>query len=384
MAWFSDKKQNMDVKRLIGVLRNSDASKRNNAARQLIVLGADSAPGLVAALRSKDQTLRTLVPQILARIGVDAIPVLKEAIHSGESSLQIEAIKVLGEIGNSAALPILIEILPSQNYKVQVAVATALGKIGDKSVMPQLLNTLSDEDPDVRIAVAIAIGKFKMPHTYLNLADLLDDPEINVRQAAAQALADTDDASVVPYLVEALHDSFWWYGREEAMQVLLASIRKFGTQAYRPLAEAMNAKEPTVRRYAISLLGPLKDPRALEPFQMAFYDPNYDVAEMAAKAMIEYGPQAMAIFVEALSSPNVWIREKSIESIAQIGGKPAVEYLLEMLNDEESSVRITAIKALGQLADQSALPALKALAADRSDREISKLARQAIAAIHAA
>jgi HEAT repeat protein len=383
MAWFSDKKQNMDVKRLIGMLRNSDASKRNNAARQLIALGADSAPGLVAALGGKDQALRTFVPQILARIGVDAIPVLIEAIRSEEAPIQIEAANVLGEIGDSAAMPVLLEILPSQNYKVQVAAATALGKIGDESVIPQLLNTLSDEDPDVRIAVAIAIGKFKIPHTYLNLADLLDDPEINVRQAAVQALADTDDASVIPYLVEALYDSFWWYGREEAMQILLAAIRKFGTQAYEPLAEAMNAKEPTVRRHAISLLAPLRDPRSLEPLQMAFYDPNYDVAEMAAAGMISYGQSAMPVFLEALTSPNKWIREKSIESIAEIGGRQAVDYLLEMLNDAEASVRIAAIRSLGQLRDRRALPALDALAANRSDREVSKLARQAIAAIHA-
>ncbi|MBT3336394.1 MAG: HEAT repeat domain-containing protein [Anaerolineae bacterium] len=383
MAWFSDKKQNMDVKRLIGMLRNSDANKRNNAARQLIALGADSAPGLVAALGGKDQALSTFVPQILVRIGVDAIPALSEAIRAREASNQIQAATVLGEIGNSAALPILLQILPSKNYKVQVATALALGKINDKSVMPQLLNTLSDNDPDVRIAVARAIAGFRLPKTYLNLADLLDDPEINVRQAAAQALAETDDPSVIPYLVEALYDSFWWYGREEAMQVLQASIRKFGTQAYAPLAEAMNAKEPTVRRYAISLLAPLKDSRSLEPLQMAFYDPNYDVAEMAATAMIGYGPTAMSIFVEALSSPNDWIREKSVESIAKIGGREAVNYLLKTLNDSESSVRIAAINALGQLKDRYALPALDALAANRDEREISRLARQAIAAIHA-
>ena len=133
MAWLSDKKQNLDVKRLIGMLRESDISKRNDAARQLIALGADSTPGLVAALGNNDPALGKFVPQILVRIGSAAIPTLTEAIRAGNATIQIHAAKVLGEIGNSAALPILLQILPSKDYKVQVAAALALGKIGDKA-----------------------------------------------------------------------------------------------------------------------------------------------------------------------------------------------------------------------------------------------------------
>jgi HEAT repeat protein len=383
MAWFADKKQEMDVKRLIGLLRESDTDKRNDAARQLIRLGADAALGLVTALGSKDPALAKFAPQILARIGLAAIPALLEAIRTGDAALQIHAASVLGEIGDSSALPVLLQILPSKNYKVQVAAALALGKIGDASVMPQLLNTLSDEDPDVRIAVALAIGGFKDPPTYLNLADLLLDSEINVRQAAAQILADTDDPVVAPYLVEALYDSFWWYGREEAIQVLIASIGKFGAAAFEPLAKAMSAQEPTTRRFAIHLLGPLKDPRAIEPLEMAFYDPNYDVAGMAADALIAYGEQTLPIFTEALKSPTEWLNLKAIESIQKIGGRNAYELLLPELVDPNEKIRAAAVNALGALKDRRALPVLNELAAKRDDREISKLARQAVASIHA-
>ncbi len=382
MAWFADKKQEMDVKRLIGLLRESDTAKRNDAARQLIRLGADAASGLVTALKSNDPALGKFVPQILTRIGSAAIPALTEAIRTGDETIQIRAAAVLGEIGDSSALPVLLQILPSKNYKVQVAAALALGKIGDASVMPQLLNTLSDKDPDVRIAVAQAIGMFKEPSTYLNVADLLVDAEIAVRQAAAEVLATTNDPIVVPYLVEALYDSFWWYGREGAIKVLLASIAKFGAAAFEPLAKAMTAQEPTTRRFAIHLLGPLKDPRAIEPLEMAFYDPNYDVAGMAADALVAYGEQTLPIFTEALKSPTEWLNLKAIESIAKIGGRNAYELLLPELVDPNEKIRAAAVNALGALKDRRALPVLNELAAKRDDREISKLARQAIAKIH--
>lgn len=383
MAWLSEQKQNAEVNRLIGMLRNSDISKRNAAARQLIQLGANAAPGLVAALGNKEQVLNSLLQQILVRIGSDAIPVLSQALHEGMSIIQQEAASILGEIGDSTTLPVLLEALPSENYKLQMAAALALGKIGDQHALPQLLNTLSDSDPDVRIAVATAIGQFRMPNTYLNLADLLDDPEINVRQVVAQILGETGDPIVIPYLVDALYDSFWWYGREQAIEVLLNAIRNFGKQAFEPLSQAMSAKEPTVRRHVISLLAALKDPRSLEPLQMAFYDPNYDVAEIAAKVLIDFGQTAMPIFVEALASPNDWIREQAIVAIAAIGGDNAVSAIINMLNDTAQPVRVATLKALGQLKDARAIPALNEIASDRSDKEASRLARQAIAAIHA-
>lgn len=383
MAWFSDKKDEREIRRLIGMLRESDTAKRNDAARQLLALGANAASGLVAALGSNDPALGKFVPQILVRMGAVAIPALTEGIRSGDPSIQVQAAVLLGEINDRSVLPILLKILASKNYKVQVAAAQVLGKIGDASVMPHLLKTLNDEDPDVRIAVVQAIGAFNDPETYLNIADLLDDPEINVRKAAAQVLAATNDPSVAPYLVEALYDSFWWYGREEAITLLLDAIRKFGAHAYQPLVKAMHAKEPTVRRFAISLLAPLKDPRSLDAMEMAFYDPNYDVAGMAAKALVAYGERTMSIFAEALNSPNEWINLTAIQSIAEIGGEQAFDLLLPELVDQNERVRAAAITALGALKDQRALPALNELAANREEREISKLARQAIATIEA-
>ncbi|MCF6277474.1 MAG: HEAT repeat domain-containing protein, partial [Anaerolineales bacterium] len=369
--------------RLIGLLRNNDVNKRNAAARQLIQFGADAAPALAAALGSQEQALRTFVPQILVRIGADALPALSQAIRKDASPVPQRAAAILGQIGGIAT-PILLEALVSSDYKLQVAAAHALGQVGDKSALPKLLATLSDEDPDVRIAVAEAVAKFRAPQTYLHLADLLHDPEINVRQCAAQLLGEIGDVSTLPELVEALHDSFWWYGREEAINVLLEAIRKFGARAFKPLTQAMRAKEPTARRYAISLLAPLKDMRSLEPLQMAFYDPNYDVAEMAAHALTQFGPAAMPVFFEALSSPNDWIREQAVAGIASIGGSDAVNYLLAILDDSPPKLRAKIIDALGQLQDERALPALENLAAKRSNRETARLARQAIAAIRAA
>ncbi len=380
MAWFSEKK---NTRILLKALNSSDPKKRNRAAREFLKLGEEGAESLVSALGSQDANLREITARIFIRLNKQALPALNAALQNAPFAVQKEAAAILGQIKSPDSLEILFEILKEKDYKRQVLAAKTLGEIGDATAIPRLLVALSDSDPDVRIAVVTALGKFHAPQTYINIADLLDDPEINVRQAAAKTLGETADPSVVPYLVEALRDPFWWYGREQSNAALLEAIAKFGKDALEPLSEVMTDKEPTARRYAISLLGPLKDPRILEPLRMALYDTHYDVARMAVEALAGYGRHAISIFVEALSSPNDWLREQAVFGLGKIGSEDVVETIMEMLNDHIPEVRKQAIQSLADLKDPRALPTLSQVAADRSDREMSRLARQAIAAIQA-
>ncbi|MBT3322041.1 MAG: HEAT repeat domain-containing protein [Anaerolineae bacterium] len=383
MAWLSDKKEEATIKQLLRTLNDSRLKNRNQAARELLIIGEAGAENLVATLSSSAPQQREMVSRILIQLGRKAIPALNIAMQNTSSSVQQEIIHVFQEMKNQEALESLFRSTKSKDYKIQILSAKALQKIGDAQAIPYLLIILNDEDPDVRVASVTALGSFREPETYANITDLLDDTEINVRIAAVKAIGKIKDVSTIPYLVEALYDSFWWYGREEATETLLEAISSFGKAAIDELKEAMNAKEPTVRRYAIELLRPLRDIRVMDALQMAFYDTNYDVAESALKAILDFGETALPILSEALISPNIWIREKAVEGLAEIGGEEATINLLEMLSDEEISVRKATIGSLSKLKDPRALPTLRAISQKRENKEIAKLARQAIVAIEA-
>jgi HEAT repeat protein len=380
MEWLTGGKQG-EAKRLIAQLVDANAAKRDQAARDLVGLGADAVPPLLDVLQTKDQSLLPIYEQILARIPA-ASPELIKTLTTAHPILRARAADVFSISRDKSAIPALLKAVHGEYYTVRARAALALGKIGDRKAIPPLLALLKDPEVDVRIAACLALGLFKDPSTFDEITNiLLDDSKIEVRQAAARALGYTQHPAALPYLMEALRDPFWWYEREVQAGDLFGAIERMGQIAVEPLIDALQDKEGTVRRYAAGLLGKIGDPRAIEPLGMALYDLHHDVGKAAAEALTKFGANSFDILVEALSHPEMWIRIHSIQVLVKIKDSRVASLLLEMLNDPEREVQRHAIEAMGELKDASVLPALQSIMANRADREFHALAKDAIAKI---
>ncbi|HAV78474.1 MAG TPA: hypothetical protein DCX53_14090 [Anaerolineae bacterium] len=373
MNWLTGSKQG-EAKKLLTQL--ADESKRDNAAQGLIRLDAEALPVLVEALQTKDMNLLPIYQQVLARIP-SASPTLIKILSTAHPIIRVRVADVLGVRKDKSAVPALLDALKGEYYTVRARAAVALGRIGDKQAVEPLLKLLIDPEDDVRIAACQGLGFFKDPSTFDDITNiLLDDPKIEVRQAAAKALGNTEHPDALPYLMEALRDSFWWYERESAAGDLLNAIAKMGAMAVDPLIEALKDKEGAVRKFAAGLLGRLKDSRAIEPLGMSLYDVHHDVGKMSAEALVDFGGNSFEILVEALNHPEMWIRIHSVDVLPRIRDPRVASVLLEMLEDPEREVKIHVIRAMGELKDKQTLSALQALAANRSDRELHALAKE--------
>lgn len=375
MDWLTGGKSG-EAKKLIAQL--SDATKRDRAAQELLQLDADALPALLDALHTKDQSLLPYYQQILARLP-SASSALTKTLGEAHPIIRARIADVLAIRKDRATVPTLLEALQGEYYTVRARAAIALGRIGDKKAIEPLLNALKDREDEVRIAACLALGFFKEPSTFDEITNvLLDDPKIEVRQAAAKALGNTGHPAAVLFLMEALHDSFWWYEREVAAGDLLHAIEKMGATAVEPLIEALQDKEGTVRKFAAMLLGRIGDPRAIEPLGMALYDLHHDVGNASAESLARFGIPAVGLLVEALNHPEMWIRVHSIHALSKIKDERVVTILLQMLDDPEREVKKGVIKSLGELGDARALPALQAIFSNRADREMQSLAKEAI------
>ena len=375
MDWLTGGRQ-AEAKRLIAQL--SDSTKRDRAARELIALDAEAVPALLETLQTSDLNLLSTVQQILARIH-SATPSLVKVLATAHPLVRGRAAEVLGIGKDRKSIPALLEALTGEYFTVRSRAASALGNIGDPKVIPHLLPLLKDAEDEVRIAACLALGKFNDPTTFDDITNvLLDDAKIEVRQAAARALGSTKHPKAIPYLMEALHDPFWWYEREQAAGDLLSAIENMGGAAVDPLIESLQDKEGAVRKFAVTLLGRVKDPRALEPLSTAQYDLHHEVGKTAAEALAQFGAPAIPLLTEALRHPEMWIRIHAVRALGMMNDSQIIPILLEMLNDPEREVKKHTIKSLSGRKDAAVMSALEIIANNRADRELATLARQSI------
>jgi HEAT repeat protein len=375
MDWFTGSKQG-EAKRHVAQL--ADVAKRDQSARDLIRLDADALPALFEALQTRDLNLLAIYQQILARIP-SASPELLKLLATAHPILRARAADVLGLRRDKSAVPALLDALKGEFYTVRARAAIALGRIGDKKAIEPLFLALKDPEDDVRIGACLGLGHLKDPTTFDEITEvLLDDPKIEVRQAAAKALGNTQHPAAVPFLMEALRDSFWWYEREMQAGDLFTAIEKMGGMAVEPLIGALKDNEGAVRKYAAYLLGRIGDPRAIEPLGMALYDLHHDVGKASAEALAHFGVNSFEILVEALDHPEMWIRIHSVDVLPRVKEPRVALVLLEMLKDPEREVRKHVIEAMGELGDPRTLPALQEIMANRADRELHALAKAAL------
>ena len=375
MNWLTGGSQG-EAKRLITQL--ADSTKRDAAARELIKLGADSVPPLIDALQTQDLGLLLYYQQILARIP-SATPLLTKALGTTHPVIRARVVEILGISKDKNAIPALLDAVKGEYFTVRSRAALVLGNIADAQVIPALLPLLKDRENEVRSAACVAVAKFCDPSTFDDITNiLLDDPIMDVRRSAARALGDTKHPAAIPFLMEALRDSSWWFEREEAAVDLLIAIEKMGPAAVESLIEALGDKEGTVRKYASIVLGRMGDPRAIEELGMTLYDLHHEVGKAAAEALAKFGAPSVDIFIEALSHPEAAVRENSLIALSKIQDERVVPVLIEMLHDPIRDVQKQALQALGELRDSRAIPSLQDIVSNRADRELSALAKQII------
>lgn len=375
MDWFTNPKLG-EARKLLPLL--ADASRRDRAAQELIRLSSDSVPVLMEALQTQDLSLLAISQQILARIP-SASPELAKALRSAHPLIRGRAAEVFAINRDRNAIPVLLDALRGEYFTVRARAAIALGNIGDPRVIPDLLPLLKDPESEVRIAACAAVGMFCDPSTFDELANvLLDDSLIEVRQAAVKALGETRHPEAIPFLMEALRDPFWWYEREHSVHDLLSAIEKMGKPVVEPLIEALLDREGTVRKFAATLLGRLKDPRAIEDLGGVLYDLHHEVSKTAAEALAQFGASTIGILAEALNHPEAGVRECAAYGLGLIRDGHVTPLLIEMLRDPDRVVRTQVIQSLGGLGDTRAIPALQEIAADRADRGLAAFAKAAI------
>jgi HEAT repeat protein len=263
------------------------------------------------------------------------------------------------------------EAKPKDNYSVRPSsqtikrreAALALGQAKDAAQAgPQLLEALSDKDPMTRSLAVQSLGSLKYAAAKSKLAELLTtDPSTEVREAAAVSLRQLGDPQVVGALGKAVNDP-----APNVRVTALMGLSYYRDAKVRPVVEAATKdKSVEVRRTAIYVLGRLGDPAAVPVVRTLLKDADSTVRAGAAQSLGElHAMDAKADLSPLLKDPEKTVQASTARALLMLGDSAGFETAKALSNDENLTVRLLAIDALGWSKDPAAEVQLQSLLAE--------------------
>jgi len=234
--------------------------------------------------------------------------------------------------------------------------------------------------------------------------DLLKYPDIKVRREAVDALKRWGTVGYTAVFTGMEDKEISW---------LCESIFvELGPRASSFLIEQLDHSDPEFRSRAAYLLGTINDPLAIGPLYKHLKDPDRDVriqviqalcdlgdekslegildlfevedvglADFILQAAEKFGPRAAPALEAALRSGSVRIRSGAALALGRLRLPETLPYLFRALEDKETSVRRSTVKALDSFHDVSAAEGLF-LALGDPDLEVQDYATSALARLH--
>ncbi len=303
------------------------------------------------------------------------------ALGQDESyKVRLQAAVILGRSQKEKAAKPLIDALNGDaHYTVRAAAATALANLGEPRAISHIIKRLAtDPDPFVREEANRALGKFARADALPFVVATYGSPDPRVRRHAIAYLAAEPTALAEPVFARALGDD-----SPEVFGIAKDAVQKMPPpELLRFLDGALDHREPTVRRGAITLLKGIGSTEAAQLI-LKVYERDIeeeDVRQTARQALreLKHKLPLTEIVKDASGNPEKYARARALRLLGVVGGDDALRVLMEALNDEDRYVRGTAVMAMGELGNPSVVPSLEKAAEDPQNQGIVHLVRHTL------
>ncbi|MCX8082143.1 MAG: HEAT repeat domain-containing protein [bacterium] len=208
----------------------------------------------------------------------------------------------------------IFTILKSNNIELKLRSLWLLEATGDKRAIPYFIELLSDKNDEVKIHALWALEKFKSEDGGKEIEGLLIDESTKIKIEAIKTLVNLKMQEGTAGLIKGLSD------KNESVRIYsLWALEKFREPASYPyITECLSDNSERVREYATRLIEQMKDPLF------------YPVLER---------------FIEDVNNP-VDVRTNAISILGKIGDETVKDFLIGLVNNSNSDIRYSAIKAL--------------------------------------
>ena len=237
-----------------------------------------------------------------------AVDPLVTALDDKYQDVREAAAYSLGELADPQAVAPLIDALGDTHGKVREAAVWSLGKFKDRRAVDPLLKTLRDPDPKVREAAAWTLGKFGERRAVDPLLKSMGDEDPKVREAAAKVLEEMGEP-----LGRLIHDTL--AGSRGAGNELAGRKDPRSLDA---LISSLRNRDGEVRRAAATVLGKIRDPRAVDGLVVMAGGWGLRDRVVATSALLEIDQKFFPEFLTAVL--RVMARPASLVYLLCVGG----------------------------------------------------------------
>jgi HEAT repeat protein len=307
------------IQALVELVKNSDEELSQIAAETLGNFGPRAIESLATLLLQEDS--RQFATAALAQIRrTETIAPLLSVVGDSQVAVRAHAIEALSSFRDSRIPPVLVAALKDPATAVRKEAVRALGVRAYLDAELDLVNLLKPLLSDIRLEVcqqaAIAIGRLKTDAAAATLFELLRSPltPVELQIETVRALSWSETAAALEYLQQTL------------------------------IADFNNTNSPVCQEI-VTVLGRVEKP------------------ELKAKAaeimmdLLKTGHPAVE---------SVEIKQSLALGLGQLGDRRALDVLIQMLADADTSVRLHCMAALKQLGAAEAKQQLESLVKQES------------------
>jgi len=282
--------------------------------KELIIKGKDN-----------DQKIKALkvLKKSKMRSNVDFFKDILYSVHS--ITVQQMVIDILSDMRDKKVLPVIIEFLPSPFFSVRESVILALKKNGDDRMYPYIIRLAKSDEVIERIYALEALYHLYDNRFYEIIVRLLQDANKSVRYFALDCVVHNEIINALPHV--------------------------------RTIASADENEE--VRVKAINVLSALHDKAAYYIFVRALSDYSDLVRDAAVDALSTFLSKESILYLsrQLLTEREVYIKRKIIKALIAAKNAGDVRGLQHLIHNEENrSLRIYAVYALGAIRDERTIP----------------------------
>jgi HEAT repeat protein len=367
------------IEELIADLHGESFTTSSQAAKTLVDCGSVAVGLLIPLLQEPNRQVQIRVVSILAAISSpDAIDALFVLLADPDVDLSVyrNASYALAKMGGPRIIEVLLRHLKLETKKTGPTrksgfVVDALRQIGELLV-PYLAAALTDEvndstipeDNDFIMHIGFLLGEFANGQLLPSLLDALNHSNSRIILSVTTTLTKLavrkenriKATAAVPRLQELLHHS------DSRVRAKAASALGYigDTSVVPTLINVLYDDEVQVRMNAASALGQLKDERAIPALLNTLYDTEsrYYIHFLVGPALAGFGLLAVPGLLKALATPKLHTEAyEAIEEAFVSIGRPAVPGLIRFV-DADWPHKFRAIRALGRIGDETAVPVL--------------------------